>query len=296
MSEAEWRGRAAAHRDRVRRWTGPHRERRRRGEPHPVHDFLFTYYSLRPGAAGRWHPGSGRGAAPGGTMPRAGAGTPPRRRPVRLDPAALPAGRGDTVGFVRGLLAATAARPPQLGCFGLHEWAMVYRDRRDPARHGAAAAGPGRHRRRASRRTGSTARTSTRSGSSPGRPRPRNAAAADPGRPAGAGAAGLPARRHGPLQVGLQAEPGDARRSWSPTASRWPSTIRELDMRATPYDLAALGYAPVAIETPEGKAEYVAAQRGFAARAAPLRARLLALCTTLPAAPVATITDPDRAG
>ena len=38
-------------------------------------------------------------------------------------------------------------------------------------------------------------------------------AAADPGDPARAGAARLPARGHGPLQVGLQAEPGHARRA-----------------------------------------------------------------------------------
>ena len=29
--------------------------------------------------------------------------------------------------YVRDLLAAVAFRPPHLGCFGLHEWAMVYR-------------------------------------------------------------------------------------------------------------------------------------------------------------------------
>jgi hypothetical protein len=52
--------------------------------------------------------------------------------------------------------------------------------------------------------------------------------------------------------------------------------IRTLDMRASPYDLAGLGYPPVRVETPEGRAEYAAAQRGFAERAAPLRARLLA--------------------
>ncbi len=52
--------------------------------------------------------------------------------------------------------------------------------------------------------------------------------------------------------------------------------IRTLDMRASPYDLAALGYPPVPVETPEGRAEYATAQRGFAERAAGLRARLLA--------------------
>ncbi|RLV51354.1 3-methyladenine DNA glycosylase, partial [Aeromicrobium phragmitis] len=32
-------------------------ERRERGESHPVHDFLFEYYNLSPGALERWHPG-----------------------------------------------------------------------------------------------------------------------------------------------------------------------------------------------------------------------------------------------
>ncbi|MGR6966407.1 hypothetical protein ACU610_18270 [Geodermatophilus sp. URMC 61] len=54
--------------------------------------------------------------------------------------------------------------------------------------------------------------------------------------------------------------------------------VRELDMRASPYDLRAAGYEPVAIETPEGKAQYVAAQREFARRGAGLRSRLLDVC------------------
>jgi hypothetical protein len=57
--------------------------------------------------------------------------------------------------------------------------------------------------------------------------------------------------------------------------------IRELDMRAAPYDLADLGFEPVRIETPEGKQEYAAAQRGFAERGAPLRQRLIAECERL---------------
>ena len=52
-------------------------------------------------------------------------------------------------------------------------------------------------------------------------------------------------------------------------------------MRASPYDLKAHGYAPVAIETPEGKAQYVAAQRESARRGAELRTRLLAVCAAL---------------
>nr|BFF11228.1 hypothetical protein GCM10025699_25310 [Microbacterium flavescens] len=51
--------------------------------------------------------------------------------------------------------------------------------------------------------------------------------------------------------------------------------IRTLDMQASPYDLSDWGYVAVAVETPEGKAEYVRAQRGFAERGQILRARLI---------------------
>ena len=56
---------------------------------------------------------------------------------------------------------------------------------------------------------------------------------------------------------------------------------RELDMRASPYDLRAYGFDPIAIETPAGRAEYVRVQQGVAERAAPLRDRLADHCERL---------------
>ena len=57
--------------------------------------------------------------------------------------------------------------------------------------------------------------------------------------------------------------------------------VRLLDMQASPYDVSSLGEPAVAIETPEGKAEYVGRQRELAERSAPLRARLLEVCEAL---------------
>jgi hypothetical protein len=66
------------------------------------------------------------------------------------------------------------------------------------------------------------------------------------------------------------------------------SDIRTLDMRAAPYDFTGVTldpdgepWRPLAIETPAGKQEYVAAQRAFARRGAPLRARLTDECDRL---------------
>ena len=58
-------------------------------------------------------------------------------------------------------------------------------------------------------------------------------------------------------------------------------TARELDMRASPYDLSSYGYAPVAIETPAGRAQYVREQQVIAARGEVLRAALLERCRDL---------------
>lgn len=52
---------------------------------------------------------------------------------------------------------------------------------------------------------------------------------------------------------------------------------RKLDMEASPYDCRELGFDVVAVETPEGKAQYVARQRELTRRAQPLRRRLVAV-------------------
>lgn len=56
---------------------------------------------------------------------------------------------------------------------------------------------------------------------------------------------------------------------------------RVLDMRASPYDLRDLGFAPIAIETPGRRREYARAQEAISERSAPLRAQLLERCAAL---------------
>jgi hypothetical protein len=57
--------------------------------------------------------------------------------------------------------------------------------------------------------------------------------------------------------------------------------IRELDMRASPYDFSDLGFEPIKIETTAGKAEYVGSQRQFAEHGAVLRGCLIYECERL---------------
>jgi hypothetical protein len=59
LDQPTWSARRAAHEARIDGWINPHLARRERREKHPVHDFLFTYYSYRPAQLRRWHPGAG---------------------------------------------------------------------------------------------------------------------------------------------------------------------------------------------------------------------------------------------
>ena len=59
LAEADWTACERAYRDRVNEFLEPHLRRAQAGETHPVWDFLFRYYSLRPRQLRVWHPGFG---------------------------------------------------------------------------------------------------------------------------------------------------------------------------------------------------------------------------------------------
>ena len=59
LDRETWQARTSAHAARVDAFLEPHLARRGTSIKHPVHDFLFTYYSQRPAQLRRWHPGYG---------------------------------------------------------------------------------------------------------------------------------------------------------------------------------------------------------------------------------------------
>ncbi len=282
VPQVRWRALEAEHALRVDAATAAHRARRADGRAHPVEDFLFRYYRHTPARLRRWHPGAGvrlEGAA--GTDRATWRHHRVVGDGVELDTGSFLAARGPAVAFVHDLLTATASRPAHLGCFGLHEWAMVHRLPEDEVRHrdwplrlGAAGtdAVVERHGVRCSHYDAYRFFTDTA--------RPLNAL-----RPTREGQVDL--EQPGCLHAGMDLY------KWAFTlAPLVPSEltldafelareIRVLDMQASPYDLRALGYEPVRVETPEGRAEYVGRQREFAERSAVLRRRLLAVLDPL---------------
>jgi hypothetical protein len=276
LDQSTWQAFEARHARRVDAATAGHRERRQTGTAHPVAAFLFTHYPFKPAQLRRWHPGPGvllHGAA---GHDRAGwryyRGV---RDGTQLDTSAYLESRSGTVEFVRRVVSATYERPAQLGCFGLHEWAMVYRLPPDEVRHSAWPL-----------RLGATGTDEVVDGLQIKcthydafrfyTPPARSLNLLQPTRESQAAL-----EQPGCLHAGMDLY------KWAMKLSpAVPSRlvmdcfdlareIRELDMRASPYDLSALGYVPVAIETPQGRAEYAAAQRDFATRGQGLRERLL---------------------
>jgi hypothetical protein len=270
----EWRARRVAHERRVDGWLASHLRRRRTGAKHPVEDFLFRYYSHRPAQLRRWHPGADVVLA--GADPRElGREYAATEGGAVLDAAPLLERRTQSAAWIRGLLAATAGRPAHIGCFGVHEWAMVYRQTQDEVRHNAW---PLRLSPRATADVVEEARVrcshfdAYRFFTPPARPRNQLRPTRE---------TQLANEQPGCLHANMDLY------KWAYKLSPLvPSElvadcfalardVRALDMRASPYDLAELGYPPVRVETPEGRAEYAAAQRDFAERAAPLRLRLI---------------------
>ncbi|MDT5210880.1 MAG: hypothetical protein QOF67_3295 [Mycobacterium sp.] len=279
LDETDWLDRERMHHKRVDDFCEPHRRRAGTGEAHPVWDFLFTYYSLQPRQLRIWHPGFGvalGGAAGQRYLDRSGYAR--GRDGVTVTREHLLA-RVGTVQFIARLLRATASRSARLNCFGLHEWAMVYRaptlrHSEVPLRLGSAGTdavvesmplrcshfdayrfftGPATQR---------NAEELTRDS---------QIATEQPGCVHAAMDCYKWAFKLGPLVSSELVMDG----------LELAADARALDMRASPYDLRDYGFASIAVETPAGRAEYVRAQQSVVDRAAPLRAILADRCDLL---------------
>lgn len=275
LEEIDWKARQSAHRRRVEPWVRSRRDRQQRGIRHPVDDFLFEYYWNRVTRLLRWHPGLGvwlRGNEATEYLTRTGYVR--SGHVVGLDAAAF-VSRLPLAQRVATLLTATQSREPELGCFGLHEWAMVYRMVRTEVRH---PSWPLRLPREEIAKIVEA--------------RPLRCTHFDAFRfftPPARSLNLIPLTRDDQV---IREQPGCLHANmdlykWtyklSPLigsdlvadAFQLARELRELDMRASPYDLSELGYEPIRIETSEGRATYVASQKRFATRANVLRQSVL---------------------
>ena len=261
------------------------RDRKARGESHPVLDFLHTYYSFSFGKLEQWHPGLGLALEHSPELPRTHKRPPYQQSAdhVHLDIDHLPQKRRDQFQWIHMLLTKTQHRAPNFACHGMHEWAMVY--------SGAEV----RHRETVPLRL-SQEEIDAVVDSHPlccshydafrffaPVTRPRNKMTPD-----------LSDREH-------HEQPGCIHANmdlykWASKAMPWigsdllwdtflfATRCREIDMRASPYELTSLGYEPILIETEEGRREYEREQLTLMKDSQVLRAQLLATLENILAA------------
>ena len=280
LAEKEWRRAQSEHRRVTAEWSAPRLARRQKGERHPVDDFLWEYYPIRPAQLQRWSPGLGVALAGDATQFLSLPGFATTAHGVVIDPSQLPQQR-KAAERIAELLSATQARPGRFGCFALHEWAMVYDIDQSALRH---AAYPLRLAPNEVRGVVDelglrcTHFDAFRFYTDAARPlNPLQLTRADQ----------VEHEQPGCLHANMdlfkwawQLFPGAAADLVRATR-QLTAEVRWLDMRAAPYDLRTLGVVPLHVETTDGRAEFVAAQRGFAERAAGLRGELLTVASAL---------------
>jgi hypothetical protein len=277
----DWRAAIGKHHEKVAPYADAFVVRRSRGEKHPVHDFLFTYYSFSPAKLKQWVPALGVWMEDLAAQDLADHPWLQSDKLIvsggrcGLDESKLDERTRNTAQWIATLCRNILDRPPRFRCYGLHEWAMVYRQTAEQIRHNE-------HRLRLppdelSRFVESQALCCTHYDAfrffTP-EARPLNSFA--------------PTLDQRPdLEQGACLHANMDLYKWS--TKLWPwigsDTVadafllalegRDLDMRASPYDLHDLGYEPIRIETPEGRARYEDEQRALADKARPMRERLL---------------------
>ena len=270
LAKEVWQERARKHQARVSEWIDPVLERRSRHARHPVYDFLFEYYSFRPAQLLRWSPGpdvilQDADRTDGAAVWESVQGG------QRLK--AFPGSRRAFVDWAIHFLRSTAERSPNFSCFGLHEWAMVYRQ---PAiRHQEVPlrlSRPDLDTFLESQQLSCTHFDAFRFFSE--RAKPRNSMQLE---------RTLTAELDQPACIHVNMDLYRFCYKIAPwiesellaDAFALARSARELDMRASPYDLTEFGFEPVAIETGDGRAQYVRLQREIARLAEPVRERVL---------------------
>ncbi len=285
-SREEWRARMQAHAARVDVLADAFVDRRSRGTKHPVHDFLFTYYSFAPSRLRQWVPPAGVSLEVTSADLEACSWWQSDRFVhagglLHLDTRRFTPREADFASWVATLCTRILGRAGRFSCYGLHEWAMVYRQSAEEVRHQGYEL----------------------------RLPPDELAAFVNSLPVCCSHYDAyrfftpEARPLNVLNPTLDTRPDMEQGAclhanmdlykWS--SKLWPWTGsdligesfalamrgRDLDMRASPYDLAALGYEALKIETPEGRAQYEREQRALAQQAVELRRRLQSVCLTL---------------
>lgn len=270
----EWEKRSEIHFERVHTFAQACRKRASRREKHPIYDFLTKYYQFSLGKFEKWKPGLNQ-------LIQAGD---PEKFPepqykyengfCQIDSSTLSEKERQRHAFTLSLLRITQSRPGLFSCYGLHEWAMVY------------TGGDVRHRESAPFRLSQSEIDEVV------RSRPLVCTHFDAFRFFSPNS--QPFNKHQPTLHDREKleQPGCIHANmdlykWAFKSSPWTSSdlhwecfqlalkAREIDMRASPYDLSEWNYEPICIETDAGRTEYIKEQKKLEEAGKELRQKLI---------------------
>lgn len=276
LSYPEWQDRRAEHIARVSPWVEDRVARSSRAIPNPVYDFLFDYYPFRPAHLKRWSPGVGvtlRDASLSELDWAADYAV--NAEGAYISPLSFPEHRRAFLEWAHRYLSEIAKRPPLFSCFGLHEWAMVYRC--DTPRHSKVPLRLTPH------EIDSVVESSDlrcthfdafRFFTPEAAPRNKTQLTRE-------STSNFDQRACIHVTMDLY--------KFAHKISPWCSSeliadafllaadARSIDMRASPYDLQEQGFDPICIETPAGREQYIHEQRRLSEHSIPIREQLIAV-------------------
>lgn len=280
LKENEWRRLREGHRCAAAPWMDAYRDRRSRREVHPVYDFLFSYYNTKRRNFTTWKPMADmllQGAEVSEFVD--GRRYAKTDRGVRLDVENMDTRDRRLVVWVDRLIRSAKNRPSKFSCFGLHEWAMVYKE--NEIRHESTPLRPSRE-------------TIDRLVES----MPICCTHYDAFRFFTPAAAPLNQIQPQADEMGENEQFGcihfnmDLYR-WCYKLHPWIGSelmmrcfalsveARELDMRASPYDVSAYGLEAICIEAPEGRSVYKEQQQRLSLKGRALADLVLEQCQYL---------------
>lgn len=273
LKPGEWQQQQVDHRRQIGNRIDDYLERRSHQHKDPVMDFLFEYYAFRPSYLKSWTPGLGTLLIDGASQDWRFGEMESINGDCFLDIEHFDQDRISSLQWILDMLKQSANRKPSFGCFGMHEWAMVYKA--DRVRHDYLSLRMGMDDLAdfvESRPLVCTHFDAFRFFTDEAKPQNKHELNRN---------TFAEMEQPGCLHTNMDLY------KWAFKMYPWISsnTIRRafelavetrvMDMKASPYDLRERGLEPIKIETDEGRREYMKRQRAIFERSQPIRRQLI---------------------
>jgi hypothetical protein len=273
LKSSKWLGLIKKHEKDLNPILLPYFRKRSAGEKNPVIDFLFEYYRFRHSHLMSWSPGIGIRLEKAELQKPDISELQMSEESYYIDPKTIPESRINSFQRISEVLTSSSEKPPSFGCFGMHEWAMVYNA--ENVRHSYLSLRMPKHQIAEfveSRPLVCTHFDAYRFFTADAKPLNKY----DPNRQNFS-----EFEQSGCIHTNMDLY------KWAFKGYPWISSelIREafflalearaIDMKASPYDLQDYGYQPIRIETENGRHEYLEKQKLIHKKSQNIRTKLI---------------------